>query len=212
MVWIPCQLWYGSRVNDDMNANHDMDANDDMDSLTAIASNEIEQLFHLTPLIYLTLLELNICLECVGVVIIPPKVMELHRPLNCQSCWFPCCLQVIILTDILSPMAEYMLHWSPQNMRRCNFHGNMLCPQYMGCILVPMVHLQELEVVIEDIHAGKVFIFTFQMMKLRKLFWKHHCTLCEGGAAMEPNKTSVHDRGCGELNHFLRRYLETKAI
>ena len=88
-----------------------------------------------------------------------PQVMELHRPLNCQSCWFPCCLQVFILTDILPPMAEPIFHWSPQNMGGCTF-SDFFCPQYMGCILVPMAHLQELEVVIEDIHAGKVFILT----------------------------------------------------
>ena len=93
----------------------------------------------------------------------PPQVMDLHRPLNCQSCCFPCCLQVFIL-----PPRTYI---SLESTKYGNVHLSWLyfVSTKYGLHFIPNdhLHLQELEVEIEGIHAGKVFIF---------IFWKHPCT------------------------------------
>lgn len=41
------------------------------------------------------------------------KVMELHRPLNCQSCWFPCCLQELEVEIEGTLAGKVVQQWNP---------------------------------------------------------------------------------------------------
>ena len=45
------------------------------------------------------------------------QVMELHRPLNCQSCWFPCCLQVKMRSVLTSSFVSLKWFSSPHAKR-----------------------------------------------------------------------------------------------
>ena len=55
------------------------------------------------------------------------QVMELHRPLNCQSCWFPCCLQVKMRSVLTSSFVSLKWFSSPHARavtgRRCPHSG-----------------------------------------------------------------------------------------
>lgn len=44
------------------------------------------------------------------------EVIHFHRPLACQSCWFPCCLQSILVT---SPLSGEVLGTVEQNWTLC---------------------------------------------------------------------------------------------